>query len=292
MSEKISSLKDEGYAITTNVDWLTMTTTSRQVGQRWQERYMKVAQENLKNGEINPGKRWSALGYQGASCPGVRWGFSERLGWIVILSGDIGDRHWRSFCSKPAKATRIDLAVTVKFGVEFEGLPEKYYSNLDGLEKKPDGRGYSLVKNTKGGQTLYVGSRKSEKFGRVYDKGVQEGSSPPGFKYRFEVEYKKPSSETIRKSIQELRERERGAILNTVHGFFERAGVVPVWRKNGDAIKLEAEAKVTTAQKKIIWLSSQVRPTVQKLILAGYKDEVVDALGLTHLTGPISNGKI
>lgn len=282
MALELPHLTSEDYIISANVDWLTVTSRSDRIGMSWQERFMKIVKEDRMSGGIGPDKKWKALGYEGKSANGIRWGYSDKLGWIVILSGHISSKHWRGFVGNAVKATRIDLAVTVALGVEMLDLPRKYYEEIESQGQRK--RTYSLVQNTNQGQTLYVGSRQSDRFGRVYDKGVESKTAPPGMKWRYEAEFKKPVSEQVKKALLCTREKSVGKIVGTVYDFFAYRLVKPLFSRSSDGIRIASETRVTTVQKRLTWLSTQVRPTVQQLILAGYTGEMVEALGLEDLT--------
>lgn len=281
-----AGLKEPEYELVAceSIDWLTATTNKEDIGHTWMKRYDQLQKLNRTH-ELEIGhKKWQQLGYRGYSTVGMRVGFSEKAGWIVILSGSVANQLWRLFVPK-AKITRVDLAVTVKLGVAMEDVSRAYYRHLGGNGQLVPKR--ALIQNSDGGQTFYLGSRKSQSFGRVYDKGREQKSSPAGFKWRYEVEYKKPKSQAMAHSLEAVSEKDQGAILRTVYEWFDYRGVTPLFRSNGVGLQADVEARVTTVDKKIAWLRSQVRPTVQYLLSCGRREDTVDALGLaeTGLTG-------
>jgi hypothetical protein len=75
----------------------------------------------------------------------------------------------------------------VNFG--FSVTPSKTYTNVD----KWVPPAYFGADSQQSGHTLYVGSRQSSKFGRFYDKGLEQGY-PPGLLLRFEAELKKDAA--------------------------------------------------------------------------------------------------
>lgn len=82
---------------------------------------------------------------------------------------------------QPDGVSRLDLQVTISgTDVDLEGM----YGRLSAR-----GKTASLIRSNDGGETLYIGSRKSSRFVRVYRKTVRRD----GYEgVRFEVEFKKP----------------------------------------------------------------------------------------------------
>jgi DNA relaxase NicK len=136
----------------------------------------------------------------------------------------------------------------------------------------------STVTSSYGGSTCYLGSRQSQFYGRLYDKGAQEGMEP-GWLWRYEVECKKPAAESV---VNRLLETEAVSdwVSSYVAQFFDLRGVSPLWHASNIEHAIEIEAKVTSNEQSLQWLRTQVRPTVGRLCVAGLEAEVREALGL------------
>lgn len=261
-----------------NVDWITVTSRESKIGHLWQEIYQQQRQESEALKLMAVEKRWRIMSYEGVGFQGsIRVGFSEQLGWIVMASSSSA-KIWSKLVGAKAKVTRIDLAVTQNFSIEIAEVPRRYYEALKDVDKRA--RNYSLIQNTKRGQTLYVGSRRSEKFGRLYDKGVQSGEALPGLSYRWEVEYKKPVSEELARALFAVKERQAETITAMVFEFFDDRGIPPLFPKTGHAVELSTEARVTSLDRKLNWIRSQVRPSIGQLVMAGRSRELFDAFGI------------
>ena len=115
-------------------------------------------------------KRWQWKGYDGYQGEGFRYGMRNEEG-IVILSGLRASEDWQEFAVKARRCTRIDLAVTVTLKEKDTGLASRLYRS--GVERNDANLGY--VERSIGGSTLYLGSRTSERYGRLYDKGAHLG---------------------------------------------------------------------------------------------------------------------
>lgn len=275
---KALQLESTDFELYANVDWITVTTRDQRVGKFWQEIYQEQRQEAETLKLLAQEKRWKVLSYEGVGFAGsIRVGFSEQLGWIVMASSSSA-RFWSRLVGTDASVTRIDLAVTQSLLIEIEEVPRRYYQEL--TDENKGRRNYSLIQNTKQGQTLYVGSRRSEKFGRLYDKGVESGEALPGFRYRWEVEYKKPLSQELAKALAAVREREADTITAMVFEFFDLRGVPPLFPKTGHAVGLSTEARVTSLDRKLNWIRSQVRPSIGAIVMAGRSRELFEAFGI------------
>ncbi len=278
----VLDLSDMGEVLA-GVDWMTVTTSTDEIGKRWVNLLHQETIDSEGRRTHLLKKAWNAMGYRGIGIPGVRVGKSNKLGYIAVLSGGVSERLWRKFLPGAKRVTRIDLAVTVRLGMAMENLAGQYYEFVKDIgsdeEEGPD-RNYSIIQNNKGGQTLYVGSRRSQQFGRVYDKGVQSGGTPPGFIWRYEVEYKKPLADQVASKLSAVDKRDYTKIISTLHGWFERREVLPLFKKNGEGMQLRTETIITTDDKKLAWLNSSVAPSVAYLISRGRGPDALYALGL------------
>lgn len=271
-------LTSEDFELYANIDWITVTTREDSIGHEWQEIYQHQRQKAEVQMLLTSEKRWKIMSYEGNGYPGsIRVGFSEKLGWIVIASSSSAD-IWKKLVGSKARVTRIDLAVTQSLLIEIEEVPRRYYEALS--ENDIAIRNYSLIQNKKKGQTLYVGSRRSEKFGRLYDKGAESGQALPGFRYRWEVEYKKPSSDELARALSAVKEREAETITAMVFEFFDQRGVPPLFPKSGHVVSLSTQARVTSLDRKLNWIRSQVRPSIGEIIMAGRTRELFEAFGI------------
>jgi hypothetical protein len=95
---------------------------------------------------------------------------------LYRISGALCEKVIGSVPLEHFRVTRLDLCVDVE-----ATIPLRYYYQ----EQLDHHRGTaSLIKD----QTLYVGSRKSDRFWRVYDKAIEQGL--PGPLFRIELELK------------------------------------------------------------------------------------------------------
>src|SRR3989304_5980210 len=124
----------------------------------------------------------------------LRWGMRTD-GCIMMLSGQDAAINWLPALALAQNVTRLDLAVTVSLADPITDVAKRAYAwvltdphSCPGKKRK-----YSYVENSSGGQTVYIGSRASDQFGRLYDKGCEsakDACAPPGLLWRYEVEFK------------------------------------------------------------------------------------------------------
>jgi hypothetical protein len=91
-----------------------------------------------------------------------------------------------------ASITRIDLAVTVENpAFTMESLSEQVKKGNYCTKSQRFSEVVSRLRETqKTGHTLYFGSRESDSFLRVYDKGLESGKAGPNILVRIEAEFK------------------------------------------------------------------------------------------------------
>lgn len=271
-------------------DWLTVTTRDDMTGID-----LRILAGDFKKTHIGREMQWTdmrLMGYEGEGCSSLFWGYSARSGYILQARGGVADMYAARVSPAKSNVTRLDLAVTVHLEKPILHLASKHYNKL--LEKKITARKNTVITNSAGGNTLYVGSRSSSQMGRVYDKSAQQGNEP-GYVWRYEVEVKKPRASLVFERLYEkmrlggITEETRQIISGWVYDWFLNRGVNPIWRRNGTSGlgEIEVGCAVTDAQRKIEWIRTQVRPSVNFLIGIGLKEELYEALGLDYEQGEL-----
>lgn len=81
--------------------------------------------------------------------------------------------------------TRIDLAIDA---IDTGMKPHDIYNALQSHRAQTKGgRKYNFVKDSDGGETLYIGSRQSEQFLRIYDKGAEQHTDDDWLRVELEL---------------------------------------------------------------------------------------------------------
>jgi len=269
MTTEVDILNPAGLAV--SVDYLTaVTKSSEATATILHQLYQELGPDQLHTYVWKP---WGFKGFRGRSTEGVRYGVRGDEG-IVILSGGRAGAHWREIAGLADNITRIDLALTVAFDDARPTLALEFYQRA----KEEGNANYGYVTTTRGGSTLYVGSRTSQFFGRLYDKSAEQGLVS-GLVWRWEVEVKKPKSGLAVATLID-QDDPKNWIHNYIHQWYTMRGIDCPEPGTYRDTALEVGAIVKTTDKTIAWLSSQVRPAVHKLINAGLRDQVQKALGL------------
>jgi len=258
------------------LDWLTCT--AKPDGSS--EALWSVGDRVLSENELVGYKatRWQAHGYRGWCSEGIRLG-ARGDGALLSLSALKCRENWNQALTASEHCSRLDLAVDVDLDSEVPTLAADCYKSL--LHSPPcNGRPAkrTLIVNSDGGSTLYIGSRVSDRFARLYDKGVEQQVAAPGKWFRFELEVKGNSAQPLAAALLSATTH-AATCLATVADYFQQRGQLVLPYSNELVIRNEHRARSTDEQR-LHWLSSQVRGTVQELTRSVGQRRVLEALGL------------
>jgi hypothetical protein len=266
------------------VDWLTVTCPRGQAA----DTLIARASDLLHQAE-SAGNRVLPLhfsGYRGWRSVGIAYG-RRKDGAIASLSSRAAAMNWKEFYNESTNVTRCDLQITCADSTHNAFRAEIAY-HLMQENRKRRGRpiSASLRLNSGGGQSLYLGSPKSDIIGRLYDKGVEAKFAPAGACHRFEAQYRRePAKRTIRALYQV--ENIHDYIATLVVAYFSDRGLA-VPKIQGDSAAFEfltqsyyRASSETDDARSLRWLGTFVASTVRRLIESGKRAEVMHALGLT-----------
>lgn len=158
-----------------------------------------------------------------------------------------------------AKITRIDLAIDVyDEPIDIIALAGKArVKACPGSARK-----WSSIKGSEGGTTAYIGSRKSEKFMRIYDKAVESGQRDRNWT-RFELEIKGDSAKTVANDLGSIPLANHAAYVKGIM----RALFNPdddFYQKLMDCEAVHIAATKDTDDTTLEWLVSSVAKTLAK----------------------------
>lgn len=137
----------------------------------------------------------------------------------------------------------------------------------------------------------------SDQMGRIYDKGREQADRengqggtrceviPQGKIWRYEVEFKAYRAKKVAHYLSEKSglwpDVNTGIGGMVAHWFLDRDVSLP-YELQWDILGFSAElsATVTDDEKTLNWLSTQVSPSVARLLKSGKRDEILLALGL------------
>lgn len=265
------------------VDWLTVTSERDGAADS-----LIALGDGLLQQSIDQGNRlllFKSMGYHGRKAGGVSVG-RRHDGGILTLSSGAAALDAKPLLGGDYHVTRLDLQVTCLDESQNASRGEIAY-HLMPERRKTSGRPVdaSLRLNSSGGQTLYLGSPKSDRLGRLYDKGIEKKLAPAGACWRYEVQYRRRYAEATARVLSQS-ETHHDCIATLVTDYFAHRGV-PVPSVEGVSAKHELRyesdyfsKRTSDDTRSLRWLSTFVASTVKRLVDSGKRDEVLRALGL------------
>lgn len=232
--------------------------------------------------------RWHAHGYSGWSSSGVAFG-RRPDGVHLRLSSLKASQNWERAVAAAENCTRFDTALDLQFKTPVSGLARDSYiksARHRGSNGRPASR--RLIVSGDGGSTFYTGSRASERMGRLYDKGVESRTLPPGRWWRWEVEFKGAAALAAARAATSS--ADPCALFDRVTATFfrQRGAIAPPAAESSQIHNLWSEP--TTDERLLNWLAVGVRPTVARLIERLGSQRVTFSLGLP-LTSAVAPGR-
>jgi len=282
--------------IESQLDWLTMAVHTSQRRDILQQSASRIAHatESAKNAT----KPFRLKGYSGWRVGRIRFG--EREGAAIIqLSGQLAADHLATLQPIADSVTRIDLAVTVHDPWGYYLRPRVHYAEyVKFVHDRPNAALGHLHEDTRGGSSIQIGDRSSERVLRVYNKYAEQIASndPDGADHysgcvRYELELKGENSEIIAARLAADPQRD-ATVQATVHEYATHHGLHPAFdRSGGQALKTGFRRR-SDYDSRIRWYSKSVAPSIAVALQQGEACEVLDALGLAHLLQPTVAGHL
>jgi len=265
------------------IDYCTMTAKRGDRAEQLRERANRLLAEQVGSG--NELKMWKFSGYRGKRSGGVAFGVRHD-GCILVLSSSAAATLTVESIPLADNVSRIDLQLTCfDASQQAERAHLAYYSMLEAPRRRGRPPSASLRLNSTGGQTLYCGSRASDKLGRLYDKGIEQKTAPAGAYWRYEVEYKRSQATEIARLAAEAKLDDALIAAFVVDYFGARGLSVPACLERFEQVAEAHRATlqfdgVTDADRTLRWLNQTVAASVKRLVDSGRLAEVIRALGL------------
>jgi hypothetical protein len=271
------------------VDWLTATAHRKGDNQSFYELGKDLISDNAKLG--NDVSTWKGQGYHGTKCSGVRVGLRHDT-WIVQLSSDDAREQWKQVAALSDNVSRIDLQVTYEFErAQKDFFIEEHRRAVEGKAGKGRTANVTLITSTLSGDSIYLGQRSSDVYARCYDKG-RESREAEAFKLiRHEIELKR---EVAKRTVKRLLASDNADTL--CRGLVSRHFDQKHLRTSGEIYAHRENARAcikTDNSRRLRWLHSAVRPSVQVLLEAGEVEAVLKSLGLVDAVAALCmSGKL
>lgn len=272
----------------TGVDWITVTTSEEEHGAALYSLFLAYA-KSARN-KSNLVESWQDRHYVGQQTEGIVWGYSQiNKGYIMRATGAAADVLWQEMYQASQRVTRLDLQSTVILPrAEPDYVATRHAAALAARGEKKIPK-IDLYDGSDGADTLYIGSRYSAFFGRLYDKAREAnlGDWSLDRVFRYEVQITKHNGDfgtEVARQLHEMAEDGKSitaAIRRFLNDWFsDRYTPTDIPVQNGTELKLPVYVPQTSNQKRLEWLHKQVRPTLQKLMAAGLAVEALEALSI------------
>lgn len=263
--------------IEVGVDWVTATCKP---GRRAAEMFLWGASLlRQTEQEHNRPQRATWQRYSGEQCGSVFLG--ERSdGTCLRLSGDTAQRWWQRTTALADSISRLDTQVTWRCEPPRPRLGELAWGQaIDAAERVGRPPTITKVEQYKGGYTLYLGARSSDRFGRLYDK--YEESNEDCYKncWRYELELKQEQALGAARAIANAVSPSL-LITSTVHAFFNERGVHPPFTPTDTGPFRRVHVEQPDDVKRYEWLRDTILPVVEGLQQRGMAKEVNKLFGI------------
>jgi hypothetical protein len=233
-----------------------------------------------------PLEPWRFMQYTGYRRGRAAFGRSGAQGDIFQASGVAADIA-RELSPPHLNVSRCDIQITMWYDADNPDVAQRLAPvALDYADKRGRaGARPRLISGYGTGDTLYVGSRSSDVFIRIYDKW-RESKLNAEFQYawRFEVELGGDAAKRAWRG--DITDGEYPGMLDVasiVSAYMRRRGIELPELSGVYAREIPKPDKDTDAQTRSLqWLRNQVSPTIGRLLTDGIElDQVLDALGLS-----------
>lgn len=235
-------------------------------------------------------KRGSFRGYDGIWAGGAFYGRRDD-GAHCHISGVWSSRLFAQLYEPSAHYSRLDVQCTVRVLPSRTDLAKEGRSLATAANEilpETRRRKITLIEGSDGGATLYIGTRNSEVFCRLYNKGAQ--SNEPFYEdcWRYEVEAHNDSATQAAAYIFGSNFSQGVVASSTVWQYFNKRGIQPLYTREEEITALIPNtAPATDITRKLTWLSQQVRPTVLYLRSLVPPDILEAALGYGERSAPL-----
>jgi hypothetical protein len=258
------------------VDWLTLTFKEGGPWIRAKANALALQAAEARDGEDTT-PVWFK-GYTGEQCGRV--GILQRDdGGLIRVSGALADEAFPHLQPLASNVSRIDLAVTLRLPPGYPNpMKEGYARGPTMVPPRGAAPDYQLIEHSRKGTTLYVGSRTSPRFGRVYDKWAESQLDFYRGCTRYELEAKSRLAARLAAVVASAPDR-RSTIRAVVRDYFEPRGVTVDCDDDDPDVRVSAYRPRTSDLSRLHWLSTQVKGVADDLRARGRGADVDAALG-------------
>lgn len=274
-------------AVRAGIDWITLTLPrSAARADLWY--HTCLAALHLVETEGNKPKERTMLGYAGRGVGGCFVGRRDS-DYIAQFSSHHADTVFSNIYRADAHVSRIDVRADVTYPVMPQDIARKGYRDAIRTNNElpsPRRRKLYLLMGSDGGDTLYMGSPKSESRGRLYNKEVQSEDVSFVRTWRYECVFRNDRAVRTAEILFSRGENYSRAALAIVATWYRDRGVSTAGWGGGETIPIKlARTLPSDVDTRLNWLRSQVAPALRYLEEAGFTNELIEALGIMKVEG-------
>jgi hypothetical protein len=201
---------------------------------------------------------------------------------LIILSGTAAKSHFGTVVGFADNVSRYDGQVTVRATDARDPIIAGALHALKGsLKRKGRNIRWEHRLSSDWGETVYLGSRLSSWYGRVYNKGAQSGLAEYQDCWRYEVELKKPNALPAARWVAAQASQADANTALVSYGYQHR-GITPCFDAGSAAVDLAFSDPPTTDERRMTYLRKYIRPMVAKMLQRHTREELRRTLGLSE----------
>lgn len=251
---------------TAGIDWLTYIGRDEKATRRMEDAARSIVADY---GDVTDDvKPFKLLRYTGWRTPALRLGKSGRS-CLVQISGQVSAEAWTRLVSCGGQPTRLDVQASFLLPVSLPSFYKRFFSLS--TKSTPSSRSSSPLRNLQRGSRGLVlgtvGDRTKARYGRVYDKGVEQKSHPPGHFWRVELEAKQALARNLWRDLQGTTDVQQWAYDSLSEQWKLLGCCWPLSASTRGVRGVSAyEPRELEAQRSFHWMRRSVAPVVQRLL--------------------------
>lgn len=268
--------------IEAGVDWLTVTCADPDRFDRFRSIGCSLVHVEAELGcKVKP---WRFSGFEGLACGGAAFGETDAMQ-CLRLSSTTASNYWRQAYAVATNCSRIDVQVTVRTpGIQQKCILDHHRETRRAFNSWSKPPTIDLRLSNRTSPTLYLNSRSSGKFGRIYDKADESKLDHYVGCLRYELQCGGAVALSCARKLLTTNRDER-MCCDLVAGFFLEKRCRLRWHSEHPTL-LSRPRQRAEDLRSLRWLATQVAPRIKTLLAKGYHDELEKALGIIINLGP------
>jgi hypothetical protein len=231
-----------------------------------QLRFVELMTEACEAGDES--KVSSPQGYGGYATKHLFYGV-RRDGWMFRASGEIADQVAKEviYAKTEIRPTRIDFQTTIITERPLRGFAGEIRTIVrDAGEAggRQNRISTNLFEAPNGADSVGVGSRRSTRYLRVYNKSAEQQWKIEGNQYRYELEVKKGQAVGCWEMVKSAA-NVRYLAMSLVAGALLAKGVPVPWDEGCKPLDLPSTYNPTDEERRYKWLIEQVAPVARTI---------------------------